>query len=87
MTRGTVNGTVTNTDPTHGDGSAVAIQYDLETRRDTDTIEKAYFATSMFEGVWVETNLTDAQLIQQHGVFGFNYNNQYTVNNGSGFRE
>ena len=80
----TVNGTVTNTDPSHDDGSAVAIQYDLETSRDTDTIEKTYFATSMFEGVWLDSNITDGKLIRDHGVFGFNYHNQYTVNKGSG---
>ena len=78
----TVNGTVTGSD-----GSAVAIQYDLETARDTDTINKTYFAKSMFEGVWVDSGLTDAQLIEQHGVFGFNYHNQYTVNTGSDFLE
>lgn len=70
----TVTGAVTGSD-----GSPVTIQYDLETSRDTDTIDKTYFAKSMFEGVWLESNLTDAQLIEQHGVFGFNYHNQYTI--------
>ena len=83
----TVNGTVANTDPSHGDGSAVAIQYDLETSRDTDTIEKTYFATSMFEGVWLDSNLSDSTMIERYGVFGFNYHNQYTVNKGSGSLE
>lgn len=78
----TVNGTVTGSD-----GSAVAIQYDVETARDTDTIDKTYFAKSMFEGVWLDTNLTESQMIEQHGVFGFNYHNRYTVNKGSGLQE
>ena len=74
----TVNGTITDSN-----GNGVAITYEVDTYRASDTITKTYIAKSTFTGEWFNGDLTDAQKITNAGVLGFNYNNTYTLANGS----
>jgi hypothetical protein len=65
------------------DGVATAITYELDIPRDSDLITKTYVAKSKFTGEWFDGDLLDDQKIAKAGVFGFNYNNQYTLADGT----
>lgn len=65
------------------DGVATAITYEVDIPRDSDLVTKTYIAKSTFTGEWFDGDLSDVQKITNAGVFGFNYNNQYTLEDGT----
>ena len=68
----------------HDNNIERSITYELEVNRPTDAIVATYLATSTFTGKWfTKYDITDAELIAEAGVLGYNYSNTYTFDDGT----